>query len=140
MSKKKKKRINDALFESDYFYDEPELIAEGIPLAVWGSRSNAQLVGIPPGVEGHTLIFGGTGSGKSTGPIMAALRTWKGAMAVTDPKGELYTCYKVLYDKGFVTRCPIRFDPTQEASVRYDPFWVLAQDETDLMGNVTELL
>lgn len=119
---------------------ESRRIAAGIPLAIRGTYLDAQLVGIPQGREGHAIIFGGSGSGKSTGPIMAALNAWKGGIVVTDPKGELYRNYKDLYDKGLVERPPLLFDPTQTATVRYDPFWLLRQDKDDLMGNITELV
>ncbi len=114
-------------------------IAEGIPLAVRKTDFDAQLVGIPFGEEGHTIIFGGTGSGKSTGPIMAALNTWKGGLVVTDPKGELYSRYKALYDAGYVEREPVLFDPTQEHTVKYDPYWILGKNDDYIIGNVVEL-
>ncbi len=120
--------------------NESQRIAEGISLAIRNTYNGVRLVGIPQGREGHAIIFGGSGSGKSTGSIMATLNTWKGRMVVTDPKGELYRYYKDLYDKGLVERPPLLFDPTQAATVRYDPFWFLRQNKDDLMGNITELV
>lgn len=143
MKKKLRKQIEAAMLGcEDTSYPEGGLFraAVGIPLAIRGTYSDAQIVGIPQGQEGHAIIFGGSGSGKSTGPIMAALNTWKGGMVVTDPKGELYCYYKDLYDNGLVERPPLFFDPTQADSVRYDPFWFLAQDEDDLVSNVIELV
>lgn len=143
MKKKLREQIEDAVYGhadnlcTDY---EPRRIAEGIPLAIRGTYPDAQLVGIPQGREGHTIIFGGSGTGKSTGPIMAALNTWKGGMVVTDPKGELYRYYKGLYDAELVERPPLLFDPTQADSFRYDPFWFLSQDKYGLMSNVIELV
>ncbi len=73
--------------------NESQRIAEGISLAIRKTNNDARLVGISQGREGHAIIFGGSGSGKSTGPIMASFRTWQGAMVVTDPKGELCNYY-----------------------------------------------
>ncbi|MBD5112358.1 MAG: type IV secretory system conjugative DNA transfer family protein [Ruminococcaceae bacterium] len=147
MSKKKKNKLREQIEDIVCGYVdnpcagyEPHRIAAGIPLAMRGTYSDAQLVGIPQGREGHAIIFGGSGSGKSTGPIMAALNTWEGGMVVTDPKGELYRYYKDLYDNRLVERPPLLFDPTQADSIKYDPFWFLAQNEDDLVSNISEIV
>lgn len=177
MSKKKHKYQEEITYKEqlDYIFADRVLsddsrhvrIAEGIPMAVNETYQGRQLVGIPQGKEGHAIIFGGSGSGKTSGPIMAALNTWQGPMVVTDPKGELYSYYQKLYDRGLVKRPAILFDPTREVveqqaalsdstqescknqieafdttdekSVRYDPFWFLKQDKNDLIGNITAL-
>lgn len=138
MSKNKKNKYQDAIVEiaGDYSTSASSPIAKGISLAVQCDN----LVGIPQGREGHVIIFGGSGSGKSTGPIMATLRTWDGPIVATDPKGELYSYYKDLYEKGIVTRVPILFDPSSEDTVKYDPFRILHQEGDDLMNNINALV
>lgn len=116
-------------------------IAAGIPLAIRKKAYGTQFVGIPQNYEWHTIIFGGSGSGKSTGPVMAALNTWKGGMIVTDPKGELYSYYERLLNDGIVQRKALFFDPTNGNSIRFDPFWWIAKDgEDNLMDNIIELV
>ena len=118
---------------------DPICAAEGISLGIRGSNLDSELVGISQGYEGNSLVIGGSGSGKSTGPIMATLHTWKGQMVVTDPKGEHYHYYTELYDRGLVERPAILFDPTEEGAFKYAPYWLLKQDETDLVSNITEI-
>lgn len=143
MSKNKKNKYQNAIDEiAENYFNSAGLenvsspIAKGISLAV----QDDNLVGIPQGREGHVIIFGGSGSGKSTGPIMATLRTWDDPLVATDPKGELYSYYKDLYEKGIVTRVPILFDPSSEDTVKYDPFRVLHQEGDDLMSNINALV
>lgn len=141
-NKKLKRQISDALFnalEAICPCDESLHIASGISLAISGTHPEAHLVGIPQEREGHVIIFGGSGSGKSTGPIMATLNTWDGMIVATDPKGELYSYYKDLYEKGIVTREPILFDPSDEKSVKYDPYQTLRQNDNDLMSKCIAL-
>lgn len=136
MSKKKKyyKKADCFCYDPSDNY-MPTQSAKGISLAIQGEN----IVGIPQGREGHIIIFGGSGSGKSTGPIMATLNTWDGPIVATDPKGELYSYYKDLYENRIVTREPILFDPSSEDTVKYDPYQPLRKNESDLMGNCIAL-
>lgn len=47
------------------------------------------LVTKPPEVEGHVLVVGGTGTGKSRGVALPTLFKWQGSALVMDIKGEL---------------------------------------------------
>jgi len=58
------------------------------PGVVFGKQKR-QLVTKPPHVEGHSLIVGGTGTGKSRGIVIPSLLLWEGAALVMDIKGEL---------------------------------------------------
>ena len=97
-------------------------------------------VGIPIGMEGNVMVVGGNGSGKSAGIAKPTLRTWQGAICVTDIKGELSDFYAELYHHGLVNRPYIIFDPMQIDGPSYDPFWLLAHDSADnLVNNVKEI-
>jgi type IV secretion system protein VirD4 len=74
-----------ARFAEDYEVKETGLFGDGI---VFG-RYNKHLVTKPPKVEGHTLIIGGTGSGKTSGVVIPSLFKWKGSALVMDIKGEI---------------------------------------------------
>ena len=100
-------------------------------------------IAIPQGEEGHILMTGGSGSGKSS-MAKAALATWDGAICAADIKGELSECYERLSEKllraGIISRSYIIFDPTQEDGPAYDPFWWLLHDhEANLVSNIDEI-
>lgn len=52
-------------------------------------RINNSLVEKPPELQGHCLIVGGTGTGKSRGIAIPSLMRWKGSILAIDVKGEL---------------------------------------------------
>lgn len=97
-------------------------------------------IGIPTGTEGNVLIIGGNGSGKSSA-IMQTTRTWGGTFVATDIKGELSQAYADAFEEGDVTTPYLVFDPLNNDSPSYDPFWLLRQgDEADLVGNLLQLV
>lgn len=59
--------------------------SEGIVLG----KINEQLIEKPAEVQGHCLIVGGSGSGKSRGVAIPTLLRWKGSVFAIDIKGEL---------------------------------------------------
>lgn len=100
-------------------------------------------VALPQGAEGHILMVGGSGSGKS-GTFKVTLATNGGAICAADIKGELSECYgrlsKELLRRGIILRPYITFDPTQEDSPAYDPFWWPLHDhESNLVSNIDEI-
>lgn len=97
-------------------------------------------IGIAQGEEGNGVVIGGPSSGKSRYFAKSALKNFDGAICVTDVKGELSEYYKNLYEIGVVKRPYLIFDPTQDDSVGYDPFFWLSQDDpNNLVGNLWEL-
>lgn len=97
-------------------------------------------IGMRQGTEGHIAIIGSTGSGKSSGIVKPTLKTWDGALCVTDIKGELSHFYAQLYEQKLVTRPYIIFDPFNPDSVGYDPFsWLIKDDESNIVRNIWEI-
>lgn len=92
------KKIKDKLFgskDSDTFgkarfSEVEEVIKTGLQGSgiVFG-RIGRKLITKPPKVEGHSLVVGGTGTGKSRGVVIPTLFMWPGSALVVDIKGEL---------------------------------------------------
>ena len=73
--------------------------------------------------DGHILIVGGAGSGKSTGLAIPSLRAWNERVFAVDIKGELSAATA---DK------PARrkvFNPMQKGSYGYDPYYLLRRSD-----------
>jgi len=71
--------------------------------------------------DGHILIVGGSGSGKTSCLAIPSLWTWKSPVFCIDIKGELYK-------KTNSVRKNIKiFDPLKTDTWGYDPFYVLSQ-------------
>lgn len=98
-------------------------------------------VGIPQGAEGHIVIIGGSGSGKSSGIAAPTMESYKGPMVVTDIKGELSRLYSQQYAKGNVTRTCITFDPTDLNGPCFDPFtFPRSDDRRNLEANLEDIV
>ena len=98
-------------------------------------------VGIPQGAEGHIVIIGGSGSGKSSGIAAPTMESYKGPMVVTDIKGELSRLYSQQYAKGNVTRTCITFDPTDLHGPCFDPFtFPRSDDRRNLEANLEDIV
>lgn len=72
------------------FSELDEVLKTGLQGAgiVFGKMGH-KLITKPPTVEGHTLIVGGTGTGKSRGVVIPTLLKWEGSALIMDIKGEL---------------------------------------------------
>ena len=73
--------------------------------------------------DGHILIVGGAGSGKSSGLAIPSLRSWQQRIFAIDIKGELAaaTAHKPGQRKVF--------NPMQPDSYGYDPFYLLSHSD-----------
>ena len=87
--------------------------------------------------DGQIAIFGGSGSGKTSGPVIQTLcRTWRAPFFAIDIKGDL----KANYDKIASNRNSKVFSLRGETAYTYDPFEFLRKDgEENLVANVQEL-
>ncbi|MDR0372085.1 MAG: type IV secretory system conjugative DNA transfer family protein [Nitrososphaerota archaeon] len=82
----------------------------------FGARGN-QYVVKPENVDGHVLVVGGTGSGKSSCVAIPTLRSWKGSIFAVDIKGELHANTKE-HRKNIKLFSPV----DKNNAYSYDPF------------------
>ena len=81
------------LMQMQYPDEEPQKSVEpGVFLGKSFFDDNATYV-MPLGRECHMVVFGASGSGKTSGIAIPTLRTWSAPMFVTDIKGELSLHY-----------------------------------------------
>jgi len=69
--------------------------------------------------DGHILIVGGAGSGKTSCIAIPSLMAWRECVFCIDIKGELYQCTQHKRPNVKI------FDPTSESTYGYDPFYLL---------------
>lgn len=76
-----------------------------------------KLIEKPPTVDGHVLICGGSGMGKSKSVAIPTLMRWEGAAICVDIKGELSDVTRSLRPKGKT----YVFNPTLQDCAQYNP-------------------
>lgn len=115
---KKAKESRFQTFGKARFSEVEEVIKTGLQGAgiVFG-KIGRKLITKPPKVEGHTLIVGGTGTGKSRGIVIPTLLKWEGSALVMDIKGELS---KITSDRRLRYGKVYIFNPEGEGAC-YDP-------------------
>ena len=90
--------------------------------------------------DGHILVVGGAGSGKSACIAKNVLETWNAPIFAIDIKGELSVYYNKLKSQNKVSRNAIVFDPTSKECSQYDPYFSLRMGgEEYLVQNATEI-
>ena len=94
-----------------------------------------------PNKEGHTAIFGGSGSGKSAGHVIPTIvDAWNTPFVTIDIKGEL----KREYDKKSHKRDSKTFSLSSEEKTdytTYDPYYFINKNgEKNIVQNVQELV
>lgn len=156
MSKKNKNNSTPTLDEIYRGIDLPSesgLESEKIPKELrlerdesgicFGKRSKkfpSHYVGVSQAADSNCIVIGGAGSNKTVGIAKTTLQTWKGAMVVTDVKGELSDYYKELYLNGLVDRPPLVFDLMDMEGISYDPFEIIVADgEENMVANITSI-
>lgn len=97
-------------------------------------------IGKPQDKDGHILVVGGAGSGKSSCIAIPTLGTWGGTFFAIDIKGELSKNWMRVQR----TQYPVKvFDfLTEKKSVtfRYDPFYLLRKgNPDDIVQNAREI-
>ena len=101
---------------------------------------NDKYVGKAQDRDGHILIHGGPGSGKTSELIITSLGTWKGHIIVVDvkPKGDLLPeCERLSRLSGKELKV---FNPLKADSCGYDPFAFIRSDgKENLARNAKDL-
>ena len=89
------------------------------PRGVMFGKKDNQYIIKPEELDGHIMVVGGVGSGKSSCIAIPTLRNWSESVFAIDIKGELY-------EKSKEYRQNIKvFNPLDESSCGYDPFFCL---------------
>ncbi len=84
--------------------------------------------------DGHALVIGGAGSGKSSGIAIPTLMSWKNRAFVIDIKGELYEKTKKVRGEDSIKV----FNPSDEFACGYNPYYVLEMTD-DLCSTAHEI-
>lgn len=142
----KSKRIQEVIeFNSTTSHCESQLPEKlirkpGDSYVYLGHSTDNSPIGIPEGTDGHVLIVGGSGTGKTTGIVFPTMATWQGPMLALDIKGDLSREYGRLFAEGKVSRPYVVFDPTDPNGPSYDPFdWLERDGEEHLANNIADL-
>ena len=89
------------------------------PCGIVFGRQGKTYITKPETMDGHILVVGGVGSGKSSGIAIPTLRSWGHNVFAIDIKGELY-------EKTKSHRMNIKvFNPLNNNSYGYDPYFCL---------------
>lgn len=75
----------------------------------------------PETTDGHVLIIGGAGSGKTSAIAIPTLMSWQKRVFAIDIKGELYAKTKAARNEAMI-KC---FNPEDRNTCKYDPFFML---------------
>lgn len=89
---------------------------------------------MPETTDGHILVVGGAGSGKTAAIAIPTLMSWKDRVFAIDIKGELYEKTKKARSEAQIKV----FNPTDRGACGYDPFYVLRNTD-DLSGEARAL-
>lgn len=114
------RRKNKETFGKARFSEREEIKSAGLQQRagiVYG-QVNKKLVEKSPDLEGHSVVFGGTRSGKSAGCAIPTLLRWPGAVVAVDIKGELS---RITADHRRTLGPVYIFDPEDPGGHTYDP-------------------
>ncbi|MCL2513993.1 MAG: type IV secretory system conjugative DNA transfer family protein [Oscillospiraceae bacterium] len=105
----------------------PELASAHKQGVIFGKWRGQYLVK-PEQADGHVLVVGGSGSGKSSCVAIPTLRSWRGGVFAIDIKGELYET-----TRHFRKNIKV-FNPLDNNSCGYDPFYSLRHSDNPAQG------
>ena len=88
----------------------------------------------PESTDGHILVIGGAGSGKTSAIAIPTLVSWQERVFAIDIKGELYEKTKAFRDANKIKV----FNPTDRTAFRYDPYYMLHVTD-DISGEARSL-
>jgi len=99
-------------------YAIAEQYIENMPSGVVFGKQDGAYICKHENTDGHVLVVGGVGSGKSSCIAIPTLQHWLGSVFAIDIKGELFT----KADRYATTKI---FNPLDENAYGYDPFFRL---------------
>lgn len=100
---------------------------------VFGKKGK-QYATMPETQDGHILVIGGAGSGKTAAIAVPTLMSWKERVFAIDIKGELYERTKNARGSSTIKV----FNPTDREAFGYDPFYML-KVSNDLSSDARDL-
>ena len=126
--KERSKHISSILKKSDIRY-KPKGQARGI---VFGKRFGLRAYS-PEQDEGHILVLGPSGTGKTSALLIPTLRSWQGTALVVDISGDIAA--------NVHTENKIVYDPTSEDCIPYDVFASInaVDDDTERQERLEQL-
>lgn len=101
---------------------------------VFGKEDNGKYVTKPETTDGHILVIGGAGCGKSSGVAIPTAKSWQGRMFAIDMKGELYENSKADRDESKIRV----FNPTDHSACNYDPYYMI-RHSNDISADARDL-
>jgi len=110
---------------------KPESDLSGIVFGKQGTK----YVTMPETADGHVLIIGGAGSGKTAAIAIPTLMSWKERVFAIDIKGELFQKTKIARNEAMIKV----FNPTDPMACGYDPFYMLKMNQKDISGEARSL-
>ena len=99
---------------------------------IFGKKGNSVYAVKPEDTDGHILVIGGAGSGKSSRIAVPSLLTWKERVFAIDIKGELSQKTASAHPAMKV------FNPGAPGSYGYDPFYILAESR-DIVQDIMQI-
>jgi len=100
---------------------------------VFGKQGGKYAV-MPETTDGHALIIGGAGSGKTSAIAIPTLMSWKERVFAIDIKGELYEKTKKARSEAQIKV----FNPTDRNAYGYNPYFMLKQSD-DISSEARQL-
>lgn len=102
----------------------------------WLHEDNEYYISKPSGEDGHVLIVGGIGSGKSSCIAIQTLESWDGTFMTIDIKRELLEKARHMQRPAKV----FSFSENGEGNSHYDPMYLLREgNPNDLVQNAREI-
>lgn len=90
------------------------------PHGIFFGKQYGKYIIKPENTDGHVLVIGIPGTGKSTSIAIPTLRNWKGAVFAIDIKGELYA-----NTRGHRPNIKVFAPQNEESPFGYDPYFAL---------------
>ena len=128
---KGKANTNDTFSELQHWHKKGVVFGKNPEKYLRVNEMQHKYVGKPETLDGHVLVVGGVGSGKSSCIAIPTLRTFKGSIFAIDIKGELEketSIHRNINRRIRLDTLPLRsktFSPANYSGYGYDPYHCL---------------